>query len=235
MAFNKLQKARHELATTLGVEKISQDLEPLAARRIKITDVRVYLEKTCAQRADLKMAHSDLETARTAVAYTSGWFFPKFSLMAELGSTQASVLGLPAKTINGFIGASLTIPLDTGGIISSKKAEAASAENKATLQTEQTRLEILQQVKESLEQLLSAEEALNASEDYVKTVHEESRIAEGRYREGLSNILDFTSAHTNLTSAEDTLTESIFNYESAKLNYFRAQGSMDEYVRSLTE
>lgn len=235
VALNKLQKAKHELATTLGIEKISQELEPLNTRRIKVTDVRGYLEKSYLKRSDLKTARSDLETAHTAVAYTSGWFFPKFSLIGELGSTQASLLGLPAKTINGFIGASLTIPLDTGGIIRSKKMEAASAENKALLQTEQTRLEILQQVKESLEQILSAEEALNASEEYVKTVHEESLIAEGRYREGLSNILDFTSAHANLTSAEDTLTESIFNYESAKLNYFHVQGSMDDYVRSLTE
>lgn len=230
---NKRLKAEHELATTLGLEALPAPLEALEPKRIPIEPLDVYLEKALENRPDLKTAKADLATAQNARRYTEGHIFPKMSFIAELGTTQVSAFGMPIRTPTGFLGFALTIPIDSGGLIQAKKDEALSAERKANLQVSQIRLELLQQVKEASEQMQSADEALTAAENYVKTSQEEARIAEKRFENGASAILDYTTAHTSLASAQDTLTETAYNYEAAKLNYFRTAGDMDTYFRLL--
>ncbi len=228
-AFNKYLKAKHALTTLLGEEKEKEALEPLMAKKLDKVVIASFTKEAFANRADLKSAEFNVKASQEAVKQTDTLLFPKLAVLAEIGTTQATALGLPAKTATGLVGVSLTIPLETGGFITAKKREAVSMLSKSQLQLKETQLEVLSQSKEALEQILSAEEALDASEDYVKTVEEEASIAEKRFSQGSSNILDYTSSHTNLSNAQDTLTESIYNYELAKINFYKTKGSFDGY------
>ncbi len=228
-AFNKYLKSMHELATTLGVEKLPGPLEPLSTKKLETEKLRTLLDSSLANRGDLKSAELNLNAASEIASDSKKTIFPKLSLLGEVGTTQATVLGLPARTATGIVGIVLTIPLVSGGLLEAKKREALSFENKAQLQLQQTRLEVLSQVKEALEQILSTEEALGAAENYVQTVKEESDIAEKRFSYGVSNILEFTSSHANFSNAQETLTEAMFNFEAAKLNYYRTLGSFEGY------
>jgi outer membrane protein TolC len=230
-AFNKYLKAQHDLATTLGLEKIKAPLEPLQTEKMNPNDIRSLFDQALATRADLKSAELSSAAANEFVTEIKKSFFPKLTLVGEVGTTQATAFGFPARQASGLIGIELTIPLESGGLIHAKKREALSLQNKADLQLQQTRLEVLSQIKEALEQILSTEEALTAAESYVETVKEETNIAEKRFSHGSSNILDYTSSHNNLATAQDTLTDAMFNLEAAKLNYYRTLGSFDGYFR----
>ncbi|MBC7467515.1 MAG: TolC family protein [Bdellovibrio sp.] len=231
-AFNKFLKAQHELSTTLGLERLKDTLEPLKATRMNNEALRVLLEKSLQTRPDLKSAELSVHAAKELVDGTNHFIFPKLSLLGEIGTTRATALGFPAQTASGAIGIALTIPIDSGGVITAKKNEAYSLQNKADLQLQQTRLEVLSQVKEAIEQVLSTEEAFGAAEQYVTTVEEESSIAEKRFSQGASNVLDYTSSHANLSTAQDTLTEAMFNLEAAKINYYRTLGSFEGYFEN---
>lgn len=225
----KYIKAKHELALSLSVDKSDFELEALHPQLLATPDVRQTLQKSLEARNDLKAAEFGLESAAGAQEETKKMFFPKLQLLAQVGSTQPTLLGLPGKTLGGFFGVSLSIPLETGGLLQAKRRESEVLQMKAGLQVQQSRSEILSQAQEALEQLVAAEGALNASEDYVQTAVEEDQIAEKKYQSGASNILDLTNAHTNLASAQDTRIENVFNYEASKVNYYRTLGDFTEY------
>ncbi len=226
---NKFLKAQHDLATTLGVEKLKEPVEPLKIEKLKSDSFRLLLNDALATRSDLKAAELNLQASSELVNDSNKIIHPKLALWGEIGTTQSTLFGFPAKTASGLLGVILTIPLETGGLLSAKKREALSLQNKASLQLQQARLEILSQVKEALEQILSTDEALEAARNYVSTVKDESDIAEKRFTHGVSNIFDYTSSHTNLSNAEDTLTDAMFNFEAARLNYYRTLGSFEGY------
>ena len=230
-AFNKYLKAQHDLATTLGLEKLKTSLSPLVAKKLAPEQLRELLDRSLEIRPDLKTAELNVAAAHELVDDSKKIIFPKLTLLGEVGTTQPTVLGLPARTATGLVGLVLTIPIESGGLITAKQREALSLSNKADLQLKQTKLEILSQVKEAMEQIISTEEALVATENNVATVKEENEIAEKRFFNGVSNILDYTSSHTNFSAAQDTLTEAMFNLEAAKLNYYRTLGSFEGYFK----
>ncbi len=227
--FTKYTKARHELAITLGIEKLVKDPTPLKANFFEVLNIEKFLSQTIEHRHDLKAAETALEAANGAEEESRKLLFPKLNLLAEVGTTQATLIGLPPKNMNGFVGISFSVPLETGGLIQAKRKEAALLQVKASLQIKQTRAEIISQAREALEQVMAANEAVKASGDYLKTAEDEEKYAEQKYKAGSSNILDLTSAHTNLATARDTRTENIFNYEAAKVNYFRTIGDFSDY------
>jgi outer membrane protein TolC len=204
--YTKYIKAKHELALSLSEERLDFDLEALQPSFIPPAEIKSVLQKSLDSRNDLKAAEFGLESANGARDETKKMYFPKLQFLGQVGSTQPTLLGLPGRTLGGFLGFSLSIPLETGGLLEAKRRET-----------------------ETLQQLMAAEEAVRASDDYVKTANEEAQIAESKYSSGASNILDFTSAHTNLASANDTRIENVFNYEAAKVNYYRTLGDFTEY------
>ena len=227
--YAKYTKARHELALTLGADRLEQELDRLVAAPFTTSDGAQMLSQTLNSRNDLKVAEIGVDAAGKAQRESGRKIFPKLELLAEFGTTQSTFFGFPAKNLNGFLGVALSIPLETGGLIQAKRAEAAAVHMKAEQQLKQTHAEIVSQVKEALEQLLAADEALKASSDYLRTSQEEALYSEQRYNSGASNILDLTTAHTNLVSAHDQRIEAIYNYEAAKVGYFRTIGDFTGY------
>lgn len=222
-------KARRELALLLGKEELPEDFEILSPQVMTIENLQEASSASLKNRSDLKSAEAAMVAAELARSEAGKIIFPKLTLFSEVGTTQPSILGFPAKTMNGFIGLSLSIPLESGGLIDAKRREAALVMQKAHLQKQQIQAEIHSQVKESMEQLAAAEEALKASADYLKTAQEEADIASQRYKLGSSTVLDLTTAHANLATAVDTRVENIFNYEAARVGYFRAHGDFQKY------
>lgn len=228
----KYSKARTELATTLGQDHLDRELPVIEPRIIHISNSQKILEYSLSQRADLKAAESGLDAAEKANEASSKILFPKLDLLTEVGSTQATLAGMPVKTMNGFIGIALSIPFETGGFIQAKRRETAILKQKANLHVHEVRADITSQVHDAIEQLEAAEKALQASADYLKTAEEESSLSDKKYASGSSTILDVTNGHTNLANAHDLRVEQIFNYEAAKVGYFRAIGDFEQYFAS---
>lgn len=231
--YTKLLKAKHDLATTLGQESVPDNLEPLMFRKIDVGDVNATLKLALDQRPDLKVIHDQANAADELLKATQGLIFPKAQALASVGSTNTYALGLPPNTLTGMVGLSVEIPLETGGLLKSKRQEAAVLVERASLQEKQTKVEILNQLKEGLEQLFAAEEAIKGAGDYLKAAYEEVRINKERFHVGSANLLDYSNSHSNLATAIDTETEAIFAYEAAKVNFYRVTGDLEPYFADL--
>lgn len=227
--YTKYLKARRDLGILLGVDKLEDDLGPISAKVLPPGKLKTSLLGTLEERHDLKALRYGYEAAAEVARESQQLIFPHLALFGEFGSTSYTALGLPGKSINGAVGVSLTIPLETGGLITGKRHEAAAQLKKAELQMQQVRAEAVSGLKDAMEQLLAAEEALKSSEEYLKMAQMESEIVNKKFKSGSANSLELSSSHTSLASAIDTNVESIFNYEASKVNYYRLLGDFSEY------
>jgi outer membrane protein len=71
------------------------------------------------------------------------------------------------------------------------------------------------QVTASLEEISSSEKGITSAESRLKNAKESFRIVEKKYGEGLSSLIEFIDARTNLTRSEENLIISKFRYLSA--------------------
>lgn len=230
--YTKYLKARRDLGILLGVDKLEDDLGPIVAKTLPAEKMKTSLQGTLEDRHDLKALRYGYEAAQDVMRESQSLIFPHLSVFGEFGSTNYSMLGLPGRTLNGAVGVSLTIPLETGGLITGKRHEAAAQFKKAELQLHQVRAEAVSGLKDAMEQLLAAEEALKSSEEYLKMAQMESDIVSKKFSSGSANSLEVSSSHTSLASAVDTNVESIFNYEASKVNYYRLIGDFTEYFEA---
>ena len=225
----KYNKAVDDLALLLGQDSLTEDVEPLSFRPRPIAELKVQLERAPEMRSDLLNAHAGVDAANKLRAAADSRFFPKLSLLGDVGSTRTTWLGLPAERATGFLGVRLEIPLETGGLLDAKRQGAAALGMKALAQETQTRLEMQNQMKEALEQIQAAQEATLVAQEYVKSSEEEAQFVDRRFSIGSGNVLDILNSHNSLANARDTEADAIFAYESAQVALFRTVGSFDSY------
>lgn len=228
----KLSKALGDLALLLGRDALNDKIEDLRFDEIKAERIRELLARAPAQRGDLQSAVAAMSSSAKLAAKANSWFFPKFTILGDVGTTQPTWLGFPAERATGFLGVKLEIPIATGGLIDAKRQGAAALGLKAEAQEKITRLEMQNQIKESLEQMLAAGQAVSAAQDYVRAANEEAEIVGRKYKVGSGSIVDVVNASQNAATARDTEIDAVATYELAKIGLFKTAGSFDEYFKS---
>jgi outer membrane protein TolC len=227
----KYSKALGDLAILLGRDTLGEELDTLTFDEIKPVTVKGVLARAPEERSDLRSARSAVVAANRLSADSQSVFFPKFTLISEVGSTRASLLGLPPERATGFLGFKLEIPLETGGFLGAKRQEASALAMRAEAQERQTRLELQNQMKEASEQIQAATEAVRAAEAYVRSANDEAALADRKFRVGTGGVTDVLSAHNSAVSARDTEIEALFAFESAKIALFKTTGGFDGYFK----
>ena len=227
----KLKKHQSELALLMGVEKLGEELDPLRIEILAPGVARDLVGKIYNTRNDLKTAQSARRSANQLAEKSDSLFFPKFSIVADIGTSRATALGIPVERGTGYFGFRFELPLETGGLIASKRQLALVQKKKAEANEKQVTLDIQAQSKEAIEQLESASEAVKAAQEYVLSANEESLLAEKKYKVGSGNIGEVLTSLGSQFNARDAEIEAIFAYESAKISLFRTIGNFDAYFR----
>lgn len=227
----KFNKALNDLALLLGQDSLLDEVEPLTFNPKPLADLKIQLDRAPEIRSDLQNAHAGVAAANKLSNASQSRFFPKLSLLGDVGSTRTSWIGLPAERVTGFIGVRLEVPIETGGLIEAKRQGASALSMKANAQETQTRLELQNQMKEALEQIEAAQEASLVAQQYVKSTEEEAQIVGRRFAIGGGSVLDVLNSHNNIANARDTEIDAIFAYESAQVALFRTVGSFEMYFK----
>ena len=228
--YTKFIKTRQGLALLIGREKPEWDVEALRFEPVSETLFDHALENSLRDRADLRVASLNAQSAAYGRDEAKRRIWPKVTLLGSTGIASIDPFGMGNHSaFNGFAGIKFMIPLWSGGLMDAERQKAEAISARAELQLKQTHLMLLSEVKAAFGSLLNARQAIVASEDYVTTAQDESRIAEQRYYSGASNLLELASAHANLIGANDSNTEAIYSYEKAKIGCFHSMGNFDPY------
>jgi outer membrane protein len=193
---------------------IDQDINAL------ILHAHVRRPDLLASEAQLKAADANTNASRAAAK-------PTISVAASNSFIDGSSL-LAAN--NTAVGITLSIPLFAGYAPTYRiRAAVANAEVR-TAQRDQLRLQISLEVWRAYQSLVTANESIRAVNVLVGSAQESSRVAFGRYKAGVGNILDTLNAQSALASALQQQIQANLNWNIARTTLAQSIGGLDNAI-----
>jgi outer membrane protein len=190
------------------------------------SDFDAALDTGLVENPSVLAAEYALQAAEQGVAAARAEYLPSVGLTASYGGS-GDLSGLDLADRTAFTaGASISIPLFTGGLNQSRVAQARERANAAQIQIEGQRRTVLQNVSSAYAQVISAKASLTAGEEGVRAA---TVAAEGVRQEaqvGLRTTLDVLNQELELRTAQIQLTNARRNEYVAQAQLLSAMGRL---------
>jgi len=190
------------------------------------SDFDIALDTGLAENPAIRAAQYALVAAEQRVAAARAEYMPTARLTASYGG-QGSPDGFNLRDRTAFQGgASISIPLFTGGLVQSRVAQARELANAAQIEIEGQRRVVLQSVSTAYAQLISTRASLTAGEEAVRAA---TVAAEGVRQEaqvGLRTTLDVLNQELELRNAQILLSNARRNAYVAQASLLSAMGRL---------
>ena len=205
------------------------DLAPMPVLPGVPTDFDSALDVALQDNPGIRAAGYNLRAAEANVAAARAEYMPSARLTASYGGSNNDFdrIGDIGDTTRLTAGASVSVPLFTGGLNSSRVAQAFERANAAQINVEGERRSTLQSVSSAYAQALSARSSLEAGTEAVRAA---TVAAEGVRQEaqvGLRTTLDVLNQELELRNAEITLASARRNEYVAQANLLAAMGRLE--------
>ena len=222
-AENGLLSAKAGLATAMGqpvttnfdVAVQDEGLIPI------LPSLRDVLMLAYDQRPELKGSLARIESAKANIDQAKSGLYPNISLDASYGWQQGEFSPSEKKWSVG-----LTVGIPIFEQLTAKSRINQAAANLAGLKASeiQTMRNIELDVQQAWLSLKEARERLDVTKKTLEQAEEDMRVSEGRYKEGVGNILEVIDAQTALTQARTNNVIALYDIENAGAKLDRAIG-----------
>lgn len=190
-------------------------------------DFDAALDVALVENPGVRAAAYSLQAAEANVAAARSEYLPSARLQASYGGTANDLSGFDLSDRTSFTaGASVSVPLFTGGLNRSRVAQALERANAAQINVEGERRGVLQSVSSAYAQTVAARSTLQAGQEAVRAA---SVAAEGVRQEaqvGLRTTLDVLNQELELRSAQVTLASANRNQYVAQAQLLAAMGRL---------
>ncbi|HTQ55241.1 MAG TPA: TolC family protein [Bryobacteraceae bacterium] len=162
---------------------------------------------------------------------------------AELARRQAAETRYPTVTFDGFwseqgltpataipsytYGATLNVPVFTGGRIAAQQAKADLELRKIAQQQQDQRNQIALQVRTSVARLSAARHEVDVANQAVSLANEEVTQARDRFQAGVANNIEVITAQDALARANDNQIVALYRYNQSRADLAHATGQME--------
>jgi outer membrane protein TolC len=223
-----LKIAYGNLASIMGVPA-SMPLEIADAKLDTIPemidqDIEALIEKARLQRPDLIASEAQLKASLAKIEAAKADSKPTLSVnLSNIYADDSKA----ALTNTSSIGINVSIPL-FGGYKPTyliRSAEATAELNAS--KRDQLKLQVSLDVWTAYQNLKTANESITASNILVLSAEESSRVALGRYKEGVGNIIDTLNAQSALANAKQQKIQSVLNWNIARTTLAQSIGVLD--------
>lgn len=225
-ADGSMKNVRGALANMLGLEA-NRSVTLAAANTLTLPDgferdVNALIEEAKLRRPDLQAAAAQVRAAEAGVDAARAAGSPSLSMTAS--RNQNSNNGLTGSSV----GINLKVPLFDGfaPTYRIRAAEAQVETQKARL--EGLRLQVALDVWTAYQNLVTATQSLRTTADLLGSAEQSERVALGRYKAGVGNILDVLNAQSALAGARQQRIQSSFDWNISRATLARAMGSLNE-------
>ena len=188
-------------------------------------DIEALIEQARIQRPDLIASEAQLKASLAKIEAVKADAKPKVRIDAS-NQYDENLLGQTSQNTSQ-IGIFLSIPLFEGykPTYLIRSAEATAELNAS--KRDQLKLQVSLDVWTAYQNLKTANESITASNVLVSSAEESSRVALGRYKEGVGNIIDTLNAQNALANAKQQKIQSVLNWNIARTTLAQSIGVLD--------
>ncbi|HYB40464.1 MAG TPA: TolC family protein, partial [Candidatus Methylomirabilis sp.] len=161
-------------------------------------------------------AQADAGTATVRQRFRS--FFPSIVASGTYGA------GRPDMNEIYNYGVQLNWSLIDGGNMIAQYQEAAAALEALQARVKDTALTIWQDAQQSYLNMVAAEQQIGAAQKAVDSAQENYELSQGRFNNGVANIIELTDAQQSLTQAQSNEAQALAGYRIAIAQLQRAMG-----------
>jgi TolC family type I secretion outer membrane protein len=224
-----LKIAYGNLANVMGVPA-SMRLEIADAKLAAIPemidqDIEALIEQARSQRPDLIASEAQLKASLAKIEVSKADSKPTVEF--NMSNTYTGYSDNTSYKNDSLVGININIPLFNGYKPSYliRSAEATAELNAS--KRDQLKLQVSLDVWTAYQNLKTANESITASNVLVLSAEESSRVALGRYKEGVGNIIDTLNAQSALANAKQQKIQSVLNWNIARTTLAQSIGVLD--------
>jgi outer membrane protein len=210
-AESTVQKAQAQLAASMGEESASSySLVDESLPPSPDSEPSEYIQQAIVDRPDLKGLRLHSESASHEARAETDRNFPSVTALASGGEVP-----IHDSTIHrdyGAVGVNINIPIFTGGLYTSRAAEARLEAKAADEDASLREVEIVRDVRMAWADARDAYLQLDVTQRLVDQANVAMRLAQARYDAGLGSIVELNQAELNQTSALITAASARFDY-----------------------
>jgi outer membrane protein len=218
-ARNAERLARVALATAMGLPANTplQIQDNLSYQPVTLDRMRLA-EDAQRQRPEWRQARLNAEAAEARARRTFRDFFPDITGGGFYGATRQDMNEVWELNV------ALSWTLFDGGNKIARYREARANIDAARARVRATELDISREVEQTINNVIEADERIQAAQVAVTSALENFRLAQGRFDAGVGTILELTDAQLALTQAQNQEAQALADYRIALARLDRAVG-----------
>ena len=198
-----------------------------------LQDVNALIEEAHIRRPDLIATEAQLKAAEASINASRNAAKPTISLALSNYSQDGSQFNA---SNTAALGITLSIPL-FDGYAPTYKIHAAEANADLKLaQLDKLKLSVSLDVWNTYQTLKVATQTISAADILVSSAEESARVAIGRYKAGVGNIIELLNAQRVLASAQQQNIQARLSFNIARASLAQAIGLLDNaMIQSLPD
>ena len=190
-------------------------------------DISQLIEYARVRRPDLVASEAQVNAAKATIAASRAAAKPTLSIGLSNSFLDGSSL---ASSNTSTLGLTVSVPIFSGYAPSYRiRAAEANSEVKEA-QRDQLKLQISLDVWTAFQNLRTAHETIKSAEVLVNSAKESARVALGRYKAGVGNIIDTLNAQSALASANQQKIKADLSRNIARAALAQAIGTLDSVM-----
>lgn len=230
-AENELATAREALAVVTGQfpEQVTPLGEKLALARPDPADPDKWTDTALHQNLQVTALQYAVETARQEIKRRNAGHYPTLDLTAgksynDVGGGVAAAGGVT--TDAGSVGLQFSLPLYTGGLVSSRVREARDLYGQASEQLEEVRRAVRRQARDAFRGVGAAISSVEALKQALVSTKSALDATEAGFEVGTRTIVDVLSAQRDLYKARRDYSKAKYDYLLNTLRLKQAAGTL---------
>ncbi|XXF79638.1 TolC family protein [Myxococcaceae bacterium GXIMD 01537] len=223
-ARNAYATSKAQLNQAMGVEgPTDYAVREVEGAPVKGEDLTAdaLVEEALSRRPDLAATVRQIHAQELQVSATRGGFWPSVSASVS-GSGAGRELMDPAFGLTGQVGLSWPI-FESGRTLAAVREQQANLRG-VEAQSDALRQQVRLEVEQAQLAVHAARESLSATEEALVNARARLQLAEGRYREGVGNIIELGDAQLDATSAAAQQVQAVYSLATARTELSRALG-----------
>ena len=223
------RNARGTVANLLGLEPgyplHLAEGEPAVPSPYATQAVERLITMALDQRPDLAASDAQIRAAQAQVDAVRAAGLPTISFGANVGATHSWQQS--AELYSDSIGISISVPIFTGYQSTYQIAQAKAQKEQKQADRAQLAQSIALQVWNAYQDLVTQDRALATALDLLASAEQSERVALGRYKAGIGNILEVLTAQSALASARQQEVLARYQLALAKVTLIHALGGLE--------